>query len=124
MFTERKHTKTENLDTKISKILTTGIVLSVSLIIIGLILVFFLDYNQDSFSYNSLSTLLKAIIQHPLSPYAFLMSGIIILCLTPIIRVLASCIIFLKERDNTYFLITLIVLLLLISEIIYSLNIH
>ncbi len=47
-------------------------------------------------------------------PYAFIALGLLLLIATPVIRVAASVVIFLIERDYAYVLITLFVLLILV----------
>jgi len=47
-------------------------------------------------------------------PYAFIALGLLVLIATPVIRVAASVVIFLLERDYAYVLITFIVLLILV----------
>ena len=47
-------------------------------------------------------------------PYALIALGLLLLILTPVIRVAASIVIFLLERDYAYVVITAIVLLILI----------
>ena len=47
-------------------------------------------------------------------PYALIALGLLLLILTPVIRVAASIVIFLLERDYAYVLITAVVLLILI----------
>ena len=47
-------------------------------------------------------------------PYAFIALGLLLLIATPVLRVAASVVIFLLERDYAYVFITLIVLLILI----------
>jgi uncharacterized membrane protein len=111
-------------------ILRVGVIASATCIALGVVLLFFTQatgYNQP------LSDLTPLVQYHSgaggrfptspgdviaglvhLKPYALIALGLLLLILTPVIRVAASIVIFLLEHDYAYVLITAVVLLILV----------
>ena len=65
---------------------------------------------------NSFPTTLSGVVSgmSALKPYAWMMGGIYLLILTPVLRVVISIYAFIKEKDYLYVKITSLVLLILI----------
>ena len=117
----------------ISWILRVGVLTSALLIALGVVLLFVTGdtgYSSSSLSINGVEGLVQynqnRSAQFPTTPgdvlagvaqfkpYAFIALGLLLLIATPVLRVAASVVIFLLERDYAYVFITLIVLLILI----------
>lgn len=107
----------------LSNVLRIGIWLSVLCMATGFIELFLFPSTMDNFQYHTLTQLITLILQSPFSPASLLLTGITILCCTPVLRVATACIAFAMEQDWRFVTISLIVLMLLISEILYALNI-
>lgn len=117
--TERKAAEFD-LELLIARVLRIGVFSSAALLGFGLIFYLIQDAAQagdwhtsiNDVAQNSrlykLAVLLPALFR--LEPLAFVEAGVILLILTPIIRVAASVFLFARERDKLYVAITLIVL--------------
>ncbi len=109
--------------------LRIGVILSITLLVIGMILLYYTGFSSgDDFkniiSPNStINSKNFKISQISINAVTILYFGIIILISTPIIRVIVGIIQFYKERNITYFIITLIVLLNIMISIFF-LNIN
>jgi uncharacterized membrane protein len=118
----------------LSKTLLYGVILSTTIIIIGLVYMaatYSTGYQCD-FTTASLSCLLNynaAVIPHgdypnslaaivsglvALKPFAIIELGVVVLLATPVFRVGASLLLFAIEKDRAFVLITLFVLLVLL----------
>ncbi|HOV98632.1 MAG TPA: DUF1634 domain-containing protein [Bacteroidota bacterium] len=115
--------QSQRLEHWLSNVLRIGIWISVLCMAAGLIELFLFPSTMNTMRYQTLTQLITLIIQSPLSPASLLLIGITILCFTPILRVATACIAFAMEQDWRFVTISLIVLMLLISEIFYALNI-
>ncbi|GBG97492.1 DUF1634 domain-containing protein [Lactococcus termiticola] len=107
-----------DIELRIGKILRFGTILSTAVMVIGLVMFVVTGhsgYNGASYPHN-----FQAIVMGlaGFKPFAWLMAGLFLLILTPVLRVLASIFAFAKERDRMYVVITLIVLLILIVAIL------
>lgn len=100
---------------RISKVLVTGVLTSSILIIIGIILAGV----ENNFNYNLEQYDFKVLKNDLLNfnSRAFLMLGIFVLILTPIIRVFCMFIQYYIEKDYTYITICLIILLVLVISL-------
>lgn len=114
----------------ISWILRVGVLASALLIALGVVLLFVTGETGYGGSFNDLAGLVQynqgqhvAFPTTPadvlaglaqFKPYAFIALGLLLLILTPVIRVAASVVIFLLEHDVAYVLITLFVLIILV----------
>jgi uncharacterized membrane protein len=108
----------ECTEIKIARILKAGVLVSAAIILTGLILYFATGtggYAGDSFPTSPL-LILQGIFA--LKPYAVILFGLLILVLTPFFRVGVSVIVFLKEKDKLYVVITSIVFIILIVSLI------
>ncbi|WP_394522326.1 DUF1634 domain-containing protein [Lacrimispora sp. JR3] len=104
----------EEAEIWISKTLRAGVVLSA--VITGFGLVLFLLTGNSGYPGESFPTSLVGIMEGLLAfkPYAIILSGLLVLILTPVLRVGVSIITFLKEKDHLYAMITATVFVILI----------
>lgn len=104
----------------VSKSLRVGVLLSASVIFVGLIL-FFVS-GESGYPGETYPTLLKDIFLGAVSmkPFAIILAGLVLLILTPIMRVGVSILVFLKENDWLYVVISTIVFLILISSFFFG----
>ena len=69
----------------------------------------------------TLSALIQNLLHGSLDSYTLMFSGLVLLMLTPFLRVLTAMIGFAVEKDKAFVLVSLAVFVLLICELIYSL---
>ena len=102
----------------IGKIMRIGVLLAAGVMICGFIL--FLVPQTSGYPGQTFPTTLAAIITGvgQLKAYAWMMAGIYLLILTPVLRVVVSIYAFIKENDLLYAKITTFVLLILIISFI------
>ncbi len=100
----------------ISNVLRGGVLLSVAVILAGISYFHFLKPAGVNLSYpDTLGGLFHGLVKG--DPLSIVMSGLIILLATPVIRVAVSIVAFALEKDDTYVVITGIVLLILLFSI-------
>lgn len=111
------------IEKRISIAMRIGVIVSAAVMIFGfvLLLVTYQD-NFAGFTDPSITEALRGLIT--LNPYSYMLLGIFLLILTPVLRVVTCFIIFAKEKDKTYTVITLLVLLILVISFIVGLIIH
>ena len=103
----------ETVEILIGKIMRIGVLIAASVMVIGFIML----VCQQSSGYpgttfpTTLSEILKGITTF--KPYAYMMAGIFLIILTPVLRVLVSIYAFYKEKDVLYVWITTIVFIIL-----------
>ncbi|CAI2628109.1 DUF1634 domain-containing protein [Apilactobacillus kunkeei] len=104
----------------IGKILRVGVVISATIMIIGLLLL--LITGKSGYAHDAFPTTFKAIFSGiaTLKPYAIMMLGIFCLILTPVLRVIVSIYSFYKEKDMLYVWITTFVLIVLIISFFFG----
>ena len=115
MATEKE--KMLDIELRIGKILRAGVIISSAVIILGLLMFIISGHSGYSGSVypHKVNEIIQGLIQ--LKPFAWLMTGLFLLILTPVLRVVASIFAFIQERDRMYVIITTIVLLILIVAI-------
>ncbi|UQS84152.1 DUF1634 domain-containing protein [Bombilactobacillus thymidiniphilus] len=108
-----KKDEMRDIELLIGKILRIGVLVSVTVMILGIILM--LIQGQGGYATKTYPTTFVAIFQGvvQLKPYAVMMLGAFLLILTPVLRVIVSIYAFLKEKDYLYVTITTIVLIIL-----------
>jgi uncharacterized membrane protein len=108
----------QSTELTIAKLLKAGVLLSAAIIFTGLAL--YLITGVSGYENNVYPTNLILIISGVLSlkSYAIMMTGLLILILTPIFRVGVSIIVFAKEKDKLYIIITASVFIILIISLI------
>lgn len=105
------------IELRIGKILRAGVFMSSSVIIIGLLMFVFTGHSgYPGTTYpRGLSEIAAGLFEF--KAFAWLMTGLFLLILTPVLRVLASIFAFAKEGDKMYVTITLVVLAVLVLAI-------
>jgi len=113
-----KSNKVEEMEIIISKVLRIGVLLSAVIIFIGLSM--FLVSGKSGYTGNYYPTnpleILSGIIS--LKSYSIILTGILILILTPVFRVGVSIIVFFQEKDFLYVKITSLVFIILLVSFI------
>lgn len=108
----------EKTELTIAKLLRVGVLLSALIILFGFVLYLVTGtsgYENDMYPTKPL-LILGGVIS--LKPYAIILTGLFVLILTPIFRVGVSIIVFIKEKDKLYVIITMVVFILLIISLI------
>lgn len=105
------------IERSIGYILRIGVVVSATIILIGMILLFLRPSTTQV--PNSFALILTGLIQ--LNGEAYIMLGLFCLILTPVLRVVVSIFAFAKEKDYLYVCITIIVLIILIIGMSFGL---
>lgn len=120
-------------DTAISTLLRGGVLLSVSVIVLGLVLTFLSNPSYVT-SRDALGSLTSADHTYPHTirevltearareGEAVVMVGLLLLVATPVARVAFSIAVFLIMRDRVYVLITATVLLLLLASFVLGIS--
>lgn len=110
-------TEVEKVELTISKSLRIGVVISAAFIIVGLAML--LITHKSGYSSNYFPTTVYGIFKGlvALKPYAIILTGLLILILTPVFRVAVSILVFLKEKDYLYVKITTFVLIVLLFSL-------
>ena len=116
------------LELLISRLLRAGVILSVTLIVVGMIVTFFQhpDYLSSSVVLDcavgpgatfphELGALLASTYQ--MRGEAIVTLGLLVLMATPVVRVAVSALAFIQHRDRAYALITFAVLCLLLLSL-------
>ncbi len=117
----KSRNKQQNTEKWVAIILKIGVWTSGLLMISGLVIAAILPSTITQFSENpSLGNLFASLFSNNINSVALMFTGLIVLMFTPILRVLMACIGFSIERDWRFMIVSLIVLLMLIGEIIYS----
>lgn len=113
----------EKVELIISKSLRVGVVISAIFIIIGLAIL--LITGKSGYTANYFPTTLYGIFKGllALKSYAVILTGLLILILTPVFRVAISILVFLKEKDYLYVKITTFVLIVLLFSLFMGKNI-
>lgn len=111
--TKERRSEAEEVEAIVSRVLRIGVLISAAVIVAGLILLLIAGntgYPEGTYPVSPGAAVAGAAA---LKPAAVLQTGLMLLILTPVLRVAASLFIFLKERDYLYVVITLIVLVIL-----------
>jgi uncharacterized membrane protein len=108
-----KEAQASTIENLISQSLRIGVSISALVIAIGFALLLFTGQTgyAGPFFPVKMGEILKGLMQ--LKPYAVIDVGLILLILTPVFRVAASVVVFWREKDYTYVIINLLVLLML-----------
>ncbi|ERI90922.1 hypothetical protein HMPREF1982_03657 [Clostridiales bacterium oral taxon 876 str. F0540] len=111
---DKNESKIEEMEIVISNFLRTGVLLSAIVVFIGLSLFLFTGNSGYSGSYfpTTPSEIFRGLIAF--KPYTIILTGLIILILTPVFRVGVSILVFIKEKDFLYARITSVVFIILI----------
>jgi len=118
VYNRNRSSKIEDTEIFISKALKLGVIISASTIGLGLIM--FIITGNSGYPGSSFPTSPTEIIKGLIlfKPYAVILTGLLVLILTPVFRVGISIITFLKEKDYLYVIITSIVFIILIISFV------
>jgi uncharacterized membrane protein len=104
-----------DLEIPISRLLRTGSGISLVLVILGFgISLFQLPRAGNAPAISHLGQIFSGLARG--DGQAIIMLGLLVLVATPVLRVTLSCLLFLRDRDRRYALITFLVLLLLLTS--------
>ena len=111
--------KREKIDVWVGNVLLVGSYAAALLLLAGLVTLFFLDHTTAT-RLESKPPSFSAFFSHfrVSSPLALLNLGILVMMLTPLLRVITAGLSFLLERDYKYLLIASGVLIILLASII------
>lgn len=115
---ENKKSEIEDVEIIISKFLRIGVVLSAIIVFVGL-LMFLISGNsgyKGGYFPTTPTEIFKGFILF--KPYSIILTGLLILILTPVFRVGISIIVFIKEKDSLYVKITLAVFIILMISLL------
>jgi uncharacterized membrane protein len=107
--------QTRDLNEVVHQILVVGLVISTTLLLIGLLMELLAARALPAAALppgEAVTRVLK------LDPSGFISLGMLVLVFTPIVRVIGSCFVFLYERDWLYFGVTLLVFLIMAVSVI------
>lgn len=104
----------------VSRSLRVGVLASAMVILFGLLL--FISTGQGGYPNNTYPVKLPDIISGALAlrPFAVILTGLILLILTPVLRVGVSILLFVKERDWLYVGISSIVFVILLCSFFFG----
>lgn len=97
----------------IVKLLRIGVLISATLIMIGLIMMYIkggADYKNSDIA--SFGVVFKGILEF--EPVSIIMLGLLVLIITPVLRVAISLLVFAREKDYLYVKVTAVVLFILV----------
>ena len=102
------------IERNIGKILRVGVFVSTTVIIIGILMFLFSGHSgyAEGVWPDKFKEILSGLVEF--KALAWLMTGLFLLILTPVLRVVASIVAFAKEGDKLYVAITTLVLIILI----------
>lgn len=114
----KEKSEMEDMEIVVSNFLRAGVVLSAIVICIGLVM--FLVTGNSGYKANYYPTSPIDIINGLIAfkSYAIMLTGILILIITPVMRVGVSIIVFFKEKDYLYVKITTFVFVILIISFV------
>ena len=108
---------------RIARVIRIVVFSSAAVILLGLVLYLVTGesgYENSAFPVNPMLIILGVLA---LKPYAVMMLGLLLLILTPFLRVSLSVIVFIKEKDNLYVGITALVLVILVVSIVIGITV-
>ena len=102
MREKKKSRSVEDIEIVIGRILQIGVLASAFVIFIGLVM--FMVTGNSGYPGASFPSSPEAIIQGLISikPYTIMIFGLVILILTPVLRVGISILVFIREKDGIY----------------------
>lgn len=100
------------LEKRIGYYMRLGVALAIGVMVLGLVLTLVKPINQQHDFPTDLGAIYQGLVQG--QPLAYMMFGLLLLILTPVLRVITSIISFAKMHDRLYTAITTLVLLILV----------
>ncbi len=113
-----KRDEQSRLYERIGLVLTVGIIASIGIMVFGFVVLIVKGGTSNGQPQN-LGRLIAGILN--LDAFSIIWFGTLILILTPITRVVTATILFIREHDTRYFIITLTVLILIIISFLVGL---
>ena len=109
--------KEKDITITISNILKAGVYFSSFLILVGIILTFISDTGRNlSIERYTFQEMITGLFKF--DHYSYMMFGIFVLILTPVLRILGLLVVYLKEKDYKFVRICIIVLLILCISLV------
>lgn len=105
----------------IGRILAVGTYVSAALLVFGLVLT--LRTTSDTFVATDLFSWTKTVygLTH-FVPDTYLLIGLLLLIFTPVLRVLITIFLFVKQKDHVYTAITVAVFLILVMSMVFGIH--
>ena len=104
-----------------SRVLRLGVMISAGLMILGLLLAaFFPSLLGPLLTSPSLGSLAGRMVSMSFDPATLMYAGLVMLMVTPVLRVITAVFGFAFERDWRFVIVSSMVLCMLVGEIIYS----
>lgn len=119
METEKKKQEMLDVELSIGKALRVGVVFATAVMALGIILLLFKN-GQTGYPADYIPIKPLEILQGVFAgkPFAIMMTGLFLLIMTPVLRVIVSIYAFYVEGDKLYVYITLIVLIILVISML------
>lgn len=115
--------KTTKIEKRISIAMRIGVAVSAAIMLLGFILLL-INY-KDNFSGLTEPSIINIFIGLlSFNPYSIMLLGILLLILTPVLRVITCVVLFAKQKDKLYTAITILVLLILVISFTVGYFIH
>ena len=115
--------KDQVLELWISRILRYGVWSSAGIMALGITLAWISGAEFSMIGEQLLpSDALKGLATGSINPATLMVAGLLILVLTPFLRVLTAAIGFAAEKDRTFMLVSLVIFAMLLGEMMYSLR--
>jgi uncharacterized membrane protein len=106
----------------IGRTLRVGVWASAGLMILGLMLSWISTLSPSLPIENPHpADVLRSLFSGTLDPTTLMFAGLLLLMLTPFLRVLTAAVGFAAEKDRTFMLVALVVLVMLLGELVFSL---
>lgn len=107
----------------IGGVLRFGVWGSAGLMIAGLVSAWFSGAPSDLPAENPAATeVLRNLFSGSADPATLIFAGLILLMLTPFLRVLTAAAGFAVEKDRTFTIVSLVIFIMLVGELVYSLR--
>ena len=107
----------------VGRVLRLGVWGSAGLMIAGLLLAWFSTGSVQPPSENpSPSQVLRSLLAGSLDPVTLIFAGLLLLMLTPYVRVLTAAVGFAAEKDRPFVAVALVVFAMLLGELVFSLR--
>lgn len=114
---------TTKIEKRISVAMRIGVGVSAAIMLLGFVLLL-INYkdNFTGITELSITDIFKGLLSF--NPYSIMFLGILLLILTPVLRVITCVILFAKQKDKLYTGITILVLLILVISFMVGYFIH